>query len=424
MLSPELQKRLETTKMKMLFDKNVAGFYIPYSYLPVTEANIPTFRTDGRQILINPKFAATLTDTQFKGVFFHEILHNVLGHLLEIDVKYPAIYKKACEYAVNNIVLACEYELTEGAWINPDYEGWSTLAIYEDLVKQLPPDYQENPDESNNFSPFAPPNPNGNNEEPGEGESGTGDQESCCKGGCIGKIPEGVSDIPEDELGTPPTQETVKNNLAQTEQILKSSGASPKITKTVTDILESFITPSMHWTEELIDSAIKCLSGEVPDLANPIKQYMPDIYIPQYKSENIETLYTAFDFSSSVSPEELGMINRILNILREMYEIELNVVITFNTRVIKRFEFEAHEQIDIKQMKSGGGTRIDCVFEHLEERGETPNALLILSDMEDYIETEYVPYPVIWLNTSPDEFWDEENRPKFGKHIHVRKDLL
>jgi predicted metal-dependent peptidase len=141
--------------------------------------------------------------------------------------------------------------------------------------------------------------------------------------------------------------------------------------------------------------------------------------MPTYKDENIQNLFMAMDLSSSVSEEEIQKAQDILDDIRQLYSIENTVVITFNHEIIDRLEFAEYDDINFSDLDAGGGTCIDNVFEYIEQNGDSPFTLLLVSDMEDYIETKSVPYPVIWLNTDErgEAFLGE--KPNFGKLINV-----
>ena len=56
-------------------------------YVPADDPHIQTMATDGKNIFINPAFAASMTDAQTIFVLCHEILHNVMLHFLRADAK-------------------------------------------------------------------------------------------------------------------------------------------------------------------------------------------------------------------------------------------------------------------------------------------------------------------------------------------------
>jgi len=396
MLSPKLEQRITEIKMKLLFNRNAAAFYLPYSHLPVHETfEVDTAATDGRQVLINPEFFNTLSDEDGTGVFTHEIFHNVLGHTAENkpEVKYPELMIQAEEIAVNNLVTECGINFSEDLKsklsFDPSYKGWSTLGIYADLVKKRDPEDKNKQQQDNTvITGCAIPTPD--------------------KGG-----------LPEEQLGEPLTDSLIRDNLNKVEQALKAAGATSNLLEPIGDLLRQLTTPKIDWTEELFDSFVKSFDGDVLDLSNPIKQYMPNIYVPMYKEENILNMYTAIDLSGSVTKEELGKAQDIMDEIRQLYSIEQTTVLTFNTRIINRFDFDETDDIKLGHFKGRGGTRIDCVFDYIAKNNEDPFTLLIITDTYDRVSTPMVYYPVIWLNSSKEPPFALYGRPNFGKFVDI-----
>jgi predicted metal-dependent peptidase len=388
-LSPSIAQDISNIKMEILFNREAAAFYMPFSSLPITESeDCPTLRTDGRQIQIGAEFFNRQEQAKKKGLYFHEIVHNALCHTsFEHEVQYPKLLKYAEEIAVNNIVLTCGFELPEGedaGIVDRNYIGWSTLAIYNDLAKNPPP------------------------------------EEDLPQCGCAQK---GIkSDIPEEKLQPVLTPSSARQKINEVEQNLKAIGADSSILEPISELVRQLANPKLDWTEELRDSFIKSFDGETLDMANPIKQLMHfGVYQPKYKDENIDNLFLALDLSSSVTDYELGKAQDIIDDIRQLYDIEQTTIITYNHNVIDRFDYGAHEDIDLMGLDSGGGTCTDSVFEYIEDHGDSPFTLLVISDMEDHIETEYVNYPVIWLNTSDYEPFTYGGKPNFGKFINVNE---
>ena len=389
MLSKKVEELLKTMRMQLLFNKKTAAFYIPFSYLPVAEDySTPTFATDGRQIVINPNFLDIISLKEAIGALFHEYMHNALGHTSKDfpEVKHKNLLTIAEEIAVNNIVLECGLELPEGVIIERSYSGQSTLAIYYDLVEKAE-----------------------ENEEPRTG---------C--GCCVKSI---KSDIPEKDLPDPITQSKMSQVLAQVQNLLDSSGlGNTNLSTVIGELIEDVAIPIIDWADELFDTFVKSFDGCQLDLSRPVTQYLPNIYIPKYKDNAIDSLFIALDLSSSLTKEELSKAQKVIDEIRDIYEIEETDLITYNWSVIERKTYAAYEPLNISDLEGKGGTRADSVFEMLIKNKECPHALLIISDTEDEIRTKAkdVPYPVIWLNTSKYEpFRFSDSKPEFGKIITI-----
>lgn len=391
MLSPKLEQTVQNIKMQILFNRDAAAFYVPYCYLPVTEStSIKRVTTDGRQITINPEFFETLDPDEAVGVFFHEITHNMLGHTA-VDfpqVSDEEVMKQAKEIAVNNLVLDCGLRLSKDySEVDRKYSGMSTLQIYKDLHDE------------------KQQNPNQQNQPPGCG---------CC-------VPAPADGQGDPNLPDAPTQSGAAQKMAEAQQALKQAGNS-SLSEKIGELIKDLVKPEIDWAEELRDSFVKSFDGDVLDLSNPNKQCLAQgIYIPKYKDEAIESLCIALDLSCSLTDEELAKGQAVIDEVRQLYEIETTSIIAYNTRVTSHKTFQQYEEINIGDMEGRGGTRGDCVFEHLKEKSEVPFTLLMITDTEDRIETKSVdvPYPVIWLNTGGGEPFSWGGPPDFGKIVSI-----
>jgi len=387
-LSPEVDEKIKAARMKFVFDKKTAAFYMPFSYLPIYEdPNSPTLHTNGQAICVNPEFIIGLCVEDVMGCLFHEYIHNAIGHTAKEQPKvtHKNVMARAEEIAVNNIVLECGLQLPDiGLVIDKTYRGWSTLAIYKDLVDK-------------------------------------GKTNENTKPGCGCASHDFPPDIPRTDLPKLPDQNEILRKLSKIQGALAHAGSSI-LTRIIGDLVDEAATPSIDFADKLTDSIVKSFDGCIPDYSNPIPQYMPDIYMPKLKSEIIENFYVAVDLSYSCSREELTKAQAVINAVRDTYEIETTVLITYNHEIIDRLNFSQYEPINICELEGDGGTRGDAVFEYIQENCETPHTLVVISDTEDYISTpaESVPYPVIWLNTSVNPaFGGEHNEPTFGEIISI-----
>ncbi len=84
--------------------------------LPISEAPsfISTFATDGFRIYYNRTYAASLTDSEIRGALCHELLHVLTESRAGRNGRYPRLWNVACDYAINEILLAMGFHLPEG----------------------------------------------------------------------------------------------------------------------------------------------------------------------------------------------------------------------------------------------------------------------------------------------------------------------
>lgn len=104
---------------------------------------IPTAATDGRRILFNPDFFASLKAGETEAVLLHEVLHCALLHPHRAIGRDLRLWNMAADIVVNGIITAdASFRLPDGAVRNEKLEHLSAEEIYTLLLAsgQLVPD--------------------------------------------------------------------------------------------------------------------------------------------------------------------------------------------------------------------------------------------------------------------------------------------
>ena len=102
--------------------------------------------TDGKTLVYNPAFAAALSPKSLVGALAHEVLHLAFGHHLRRKGRDSAQWNRACDLAVNHILLETGFTLPQGFTHNPAYAGMSADEIFEALASlQDAPDNKGSP---------------------------------------------------------------------------------------------------------------------------------------------------------------------------------------------------------------------------------------------------------------------------------------
>lgn len=106
--------------------------------LPISEAPsfISTFATDGFRIYYNRTYAASLTDSEIRGVLCHELLHVLTESRARRNGRNPRLWNVACDYAINAMLLAMGFHLPAGALYKNEFFLLAAEEIYELLKKE------------------------------------------------------------------------------------------------------------------------------------------------------------------------------------------------------------------------------------------------------------------------------------------------
>jgi predicted metal-dependent peptidase len=103
-------------------------------------AEITTAATDGRDIVFNPAFAATLTPAEFQAVLLHEVLHCALLHVTRRGSREPELWNIAADIVVNGMIAPqADLSLPAGAIREPPLEQLAVEEVYEALLAERVP---------------------------------------------------------------------------------------------------------------------------------------------------------------------------------------------------------------------------------------------------------------------------------------------
>ncbi|WP_411860362.1 DUF2201 family putative metallopeptidase, partial [Cupriavidus sp. TA19] len=102
----------------------------------VEDPSCKTFWVDGMSLGYNPAYVATLSDLELRGSLAHEVLHPANGHCWRRGVRDPDRWNRACDYAINPLVLNAGLQLPAGALIDGRFLGKSAEEIYAMLRQE------------------------------------------------------------------------------------------------------------------------------------------------------------------------------------------------------------------------------------------------------------------------------------------------
>jgi predicted metal-dependent peptidase len=342
--------------------------------------SIPTMATDGTTLEYNSEFVDCITLEELKGCICHEVMHCANQHMLRRGDREMDRWNKACDFAINPIILSSGLRLPKGGLIENGYNGMSAEAIYSTL-----------PNEGKN--------------------SGKSKDDSWNIGG--------VSD-PKDDEGKPISSEDKKlleqnwkTALVQAAQQAKAMGELPAgIERLVDDLVE----PVLNW-RELLKQFVDSVSKNDYNWMPPNRRYLhAGIVLPSLRSRELRNVVTVLDTSGSISRDELASFESEVQSLVNEYNTNAKVIYC-DSEVNDVEDFEAGELIELS-MKGGGGTDFRPPFEYLEEEGIEPACLIYQTDGYCDSFPEAPSYPVIWVITS--STYNKDNfEPPFGEVIHL-----
>ena len=99
----------------------------------VDDLTADTAWTDGIRLAVNPIWFASLDDAHRVALVAHECFHVAFGHHLRRGARDPRRWNRACDYAVNALLVADGFTLFPDALYEPAFGDASAEAIYSQL---------------------------------------------------------------------------------------------------------------------------------------------------------------------------------------------------------------------------------------------------------------------------------------------------
>jgi predicted metal-dependent peptidase len=318
------------------------------------DETIPTACTDGLHLFYNPQFTDKLTLNQRVFVFAHEANHCAKLHIVRRQMRDMELWNCAADFQINLELKQDGFDVIPGSLIDPRFAGMAVEQIYAILDKEEKAGKWKRPQMQWNFGGFidAPKDAktaDGKDVRDLETEWKVAVQTAAIQAKKAGKLPSNV------EL----TLKRIKESKADWRDVIR------RYIVTVGDF---------SWSK-------------------PNRRH-PDFILPGAIKTQLSWLVIAVDTSGST----MGMLDQMageLNaILAATGQWPQRVSIIYWDAKVQRVD-ECENEVVFKPV-GGGGTQIRPTFQWIEEHGESPDVLIVLTDGEFFDAPDAVEYPVIW----------------------------
>lgn len=341
--------------------------------LPVIDASdmawCKTMATDGYNVFVNPAWCETLTEAEIAGVFAHEVMHVVLGHIDRRKGRKRVAWNVAIDHATNLMLKDFGFALPAAGLFDGRFRGQTAEQIYETVIREP---------ERCGFDLHL---------EPGdlEGSWGRGD------------------DFPTEEerrrlrIGVLSEMER--------ERLRRGLGHWPgELAREIQQATRT-VVPWQH-----------LLAGFFSDLRRTDYRLFPfnkkhlwrGVYLPSAGVPGPDHIVLAIDTSGSVTAKELGEFVAELDRLRGFTDCRLSLL-HCDAKVQRVDESAGRSETLLggldgaRRLAGGGGTSFVPVFDWVAAKardGEPwPDALIYCTDGMGFFPSRAPDYPVVWVLT-------------------------
>lgn len=364
----EFSDALDRAKIGLIMVKNsVFLSTIVFSLKQIEDSSIPSAATNGIELRINPAWFLELTVKQRIGLLAHEAWHVAFDHMTRVGERHFPTWNKAADYVINNMLLDSSYELPDGGLWDGRYKGMSTEQVYDAIYRKE--DEQKN--EQYDMDIQIPSDP----------------QE-------VKEIQEQITEI----LIKATTQSKLMGDVLGT------------IPGDVELAIERIVNPVLSWNVILQDYFSAFAKNDY-SYRRPNKRYHPDFYLPTLYSDAMDHLVIAADVSYSMVKSFPAFLNEMVGIKESVKPIK-TTIIPFDTKLKDIKILNQDEKIEDVLFRGGGGTKLQPVFDYLEDKA--PTVLLVFSDLFCKRIENDPKYPVIWCCID-----NPKATVNFGKLIHI-----
>jgi predicted metal-dependent peptidase len=350
--------------------------------------SVETMATDGVSLFYNPDFVATLPAAELCGVLAHEVLHPALQHHVRRGNRSPVRWNKACDFAINPLVVDAGLSLPKGILLEDRFRGMSAERIYNLLAEEEDGGHQQ----SEGGEDSGPTSSNDSEDEDGASNV------PVTPGG-IGQ----VLDAPAAEEADGKTgDEQARDWQIAVEQAETLSKLAGKVPAGLDRSLEGAEEARVDWRELLRRSWSQTGVADYSWLRPSRRHIWQGLYLPGVIREGVGEVVIAVDCSGSVNARQLSLFEAEIQSILEGQRPELVRVLYFDTLVQKVDVFQAGQPITLSPV-GGGGTDFRPCFDWIEENAVRPDKVVFLTDLYGTVPTERPAYDVIWASTGSRE---------------------
>jgi predicted metal-dependent peptidase len=340
-----------------------------------------TAATDGRNFYYNSRFIQMLRPKEIEFLFGHEVLHCVYDHFGRRGNRDPQLFNIANDFAVNADLIkhrVGEKITTVPCLHDPKYDGMSSEEIYDilyekadkinigDLMDKLIDEHLDGDD----------------------GDGGGDGEEVDGSGKGRPKLSAADRQAIRDEI---------KEAMLAAAATADGAGNIPAGVKR---LIQDLTEPKMNWRELLRMQLESTIKSDYTWMRASRKGWHMDAVMPGMKLDPMIDIAVALDASGSISEKMLkDFLGEVQGIMDSFPAYRIHVV-TFDTEAYNPAQYDSDNLDDIcdYEVKGGGGTDFDCVFNYLKDNEIEPKRLVMFTDGypfgswgdENYTDTVFI----------------------------------
>lgn len=392
-MTDELETKLSAARTRLILDRPFLGALV--LRMPMKAADprwCKTIGTDARAFYYNPDYLASLTLEQTQFALAHEVLHCALSHFARREHRVKARWDKACDLAINPILIREGMTAVPGALYDIGFEGMMAEEIYpyvKETNEEEPHDqHLYSSEQSSQDKPSDPSHGMGGERgQPRDQDAGSGAGQD--QGGTASSAPpEPLGEMEKEQLSI-----QWRQRLAGAAQQAMQAG---KLGGNLRRLVDHLLQPQLPW-RMLLARYMTSVSRDDYSYLRPSRREGEAIF-PTLRSAQAE-LVVALDTSGSIGESEMREFVTEIDAIKGQVRARI-ILHACDARLASDgpWLFEPWEPFELpKTIRGGGGTRFTPVFDWLRQEGCNPDLLVYFTDARGEFPKQEPPFPVIWL---------------------------
>ena len=398
-----VREKLITARVGLLLKASFFGNLATRLKLVNADEWCGTAATDGRNFYYNSRFIQMLKPKEIEFLFGHEVLHCVYDHFGRRGDRDPQMFNIANDFCVNADLVkhhVGEKITTVPCLYDPKYDGMSSEEIYDLLMQNV-----KKISLSDLLSKLIDEHLDG--DEDGEG---SGDSEGNGKG--KPKLSAADKQAIKDEI---------KEAMLAAAATVDGAGNLPSGVKR---LLKDLTEPQMNWRELLRMQLESTIKSDYTWMRASRKGWHMDAVMPGMKLDPMIDIAVALDASGSISESMLkDFLSEIQGIMDSFPAYKIHVI-TFDTDAYNPAQYDSDNLDDIcdYEVRGGGGTDFDCIYNYLKANEIEPKRLVVFTDGypfgswgdENYTDTVWILHGTTTIVPpwGQHAYYDEEKKSK------------
>jgi predicted metal-dependent peptidase len=304
-----------------------------------------------------------LRPKEIEFLFGHEVLHCVYDHFGRRGDRDPMLFNVANDYAVNGDLKkhrVGEFITSVPCLYDAKYEGKSSEEIYDDLYENA---------EKINLSDLIDKLLDDHLD--GEGDSDSDDDGDEKNG--KGKKPKMSAE----------ERQKIRDEIK--EAVLSAAAASDgagNLPAGVKRLIQDMTAPKMNWRELLRMQLESTIKSDFTWMRASRRGWHMDAVMPGMKNDELIDIAIGIDASGSIDERMLkDFLSETQGIMDQFQSYKIHIF-TFDTRVYNPAQYNSDNLDGIcdYEVKGGGGTDFDAIFDYLKEEQIEPKRLVVFTD--------------------------------------------